>query len=77
MLLLRIKSNKTNMLFEIDHFGLSDFINYDILLSFNVVNLKLVNSEDPEEMPPYKALKAAFYLGIHCLPNYMFTEWLA
>ena len=24
-------------------------------------------------MPPYAALKPAFHLGIHCLPNYMFT----
>ena len=27
------------------------------------------NSADPDEMPPY----AAFHLGLHCLPKYLFT----
>ena len=29
----------------------------------------LANSADPDEMPPY----AAFHLGFHCLPKYLFT----
>ena len=37
----------------------------------------LANSADPDEMPPY----AAFHLGLHCLPKYLFTgirneKWL-
>ena len=30
----------------------------------------LANSEDPNEMPH----DAAFHLGLHCLPKYMFTS---
>ena len=37
------------------------------------ISLKIVfmlaNSAYPDEMPPY----AAFYLGLHCLPKYLFT----
>ena len=29
----------------------------------------LANSADPDEMP----LNAAFHLGLHCLPNYLYT----
>ena len=29
----------------------------------------LANSADPDEMPP----QAAFHLGFHCLPKYLFT----
>ena len=29
-----------------------------------------MNSADPDEMPPY----AAFHLGLHCLPKYLFTR---
>ena len=32
--------------------------------------LPYANSEDLDEMPPY----AAFHLGLHCLPKYMFTS---
>ena len=28
----------------------------------------LANSTDPDKMPPY----AAFYLGLHCSPKYLF-----
>ena len=31
----------------------------------------LVNSADPDEMPPY----VAFHLGLHCLPKYLFTSY--
>ena len=42
-------------------------LNYDVFLSINVV-LILANSYNPDEMPHY----AAFHLGLHCLPKYLF-----
>ena len=41
-----------------------DFLNYNVVLSLKVV-LILANSADPDEMQH----NAAFYLGVHCLPN--------
>ena len=38
------------------------------LLSIKIVVI-LVNSADSDKLPPY----AAFHLGIHCLPKYLFT----
>ena len=34
------------------------------------IGLILANSTDPDEMPP----QAAFHLGLHCLPKYLFTS---
>ena len=42
--------------------------NYYVFLSLNVV-LILANSADPDEMQHY----AAFHLGLHGLPNYLFS----
>ena len=42
---------------------------FNIFPSLNVVFI-LVNSADPDEVPPY----AAFHLGLHCLPKYLFTD---
>ena len=39
-----------------------------VFLSLKIVFI-LVNSADPDEMPPY----AAFHLGLHCLPKDQFT----
>ena len=38
-------------------------------MSHNIVFI-LINSADPAEMPPL----AAFHLGHHCLPKYLFTS---
>ena len=35
-----------------------------------MIVLSIANSVDPDEMPPY----AAFHLGLHCLPKYLFTS---
>ena len=43
------------------------FLNYHVFLSLKVV-LILANSEDPDEMQHY----AAFHLGLHCWPKYLF-----
>ena len=43
-------------------------LNYDVFLSLKVV-LILANSADPDEMQQY----AAFHLGLHCLPKYLFS----
>ena len=32
------------------------------------IDFSLAKSADPDEMPPY----AAFHLGLHCLPKYLF-----
>ena len=36
------------------------------------IDFVLANSADPDEMPHY----AAFHLGLHCLPKYMFLGFL-
>ena len=41
--------------------------NYNVVLSLKVVFI-LANNADPDEMQPY----AAFHLGLHCLPKYLF-----
>ena len=43
------------------------FINCDVFLSLNVLVI-LANSAEPDDMQHY----AAFHLGIHSLPNYLF-----
>ena len=43
------------------------FLYYDVFISLKVV-LMLANSADPDEMQHY----AAFHLGLHCLPKYVF-----
>ena len=43
------------------------FLNYDVFLSLYVV-LILANSADPNELQH----NAAFHLGRHCLPKYLF-----
>ena len=48
---------------------LAKFLNYDVFMSLKFVFM-LANSADPDEMPPY----AAFHLGRHCLPKYLFTR---
>ena len=40
----------------------------DVFLSLKIVFI-LANSADPDEMPHY----AAFHLGLHCLPKYLYT----
>ena len=39
-----------------------------MLILFSEDRSVLVNSEDPDEMPPY----AAFHQGLHCLPKKSF-----
>ena len=43
------------------------FLNYGVFLSLKIV-LILPNSADPDEMQH----DAAFHLGLHCLPKYLF-----
>ena len=45
------------------------FLNYDVLLPLKI-DIILVNSADPGEMPNY----VAFLLGLHCLPKYLFAD---
>ena len=45
----------------------SKFLNFNIFLSPKTVSI-LVYNEDLDEMPHY----AAFHLGLHCLPKYLF-----
>ena len=40
----------------------------DVFLSLKIIFI-LANSKDPDEMQ----LHAAFHLGLHCLPKYLFT----
>ena len=42
-------------------------LSYDVFLSLKIVFI-LAISADPDEMQPY----AAFHLGFHFLPNYLF-----
>ena len=44
------------------------FSKCDVFLSVRVV-LILANSADPDQMQHY----AAFHLGLHCLPKYLFS----
>ena len=44
-----------------------EFLNYDVFLSLKVI-LTFANSADQDEMQR----KAAFHLGLHCLPKYPF-----
>ena len=41
----------------------------DVFL-FLKIDIVLTNSADPDKILPY----AAFHLGLHCLPNYLFTR---
>ena len=43
------------------------FLNYHVFLSLKMV-LILAGSADPDEMQHF----AAFHLGLHCLPKYMY-----
>ena len=43
------------------------YLNFDVFLSLKVF-LILANRIDPDEMQHY----AAFHLGLHCLPKYLF-----
>ena len=45
------------------------FLDYDVFLSLKVV-LILANSANPDELQHY----AAFHLGLHCLPKYLFRD---
>ena len=45
----------------------STFLNFNIFLFLKIVYI-LANSADPDEMPH----NAAFHLGLHCLPKYLF-----
>ena len=55
---------------ELSIYSQSKFLKNDVhvLLSLKTVFI-LANSADPDKMPPY----VAFYLGLHCLPKYLFT----
>ena len=44
------------------------FPNNDVISSLKLLSI-LANSADPDEMPHY----AAFHLGLHCLPKYLFS----
>ena len=44
------------------------FQNNNVFLSLKI-SFVLANNADPDEMPHY----AAFHLGLHCLPKYLFT----
>ena len=46
------------------------FLYYDVFMSLKVV-LTLANSVNPDEMQHY----AAFHLGLHCLPKYLFRSF--
>ena len=46
----------------------SIFLNYDVFIPLTRLFI-LANGTDPDEMAPY----ATFYLGLHCLPRYLFT----
>ena len=46
-------------------------ISYDVFLSLKVV-LIVANSADPDEMQHY----AAFHLGLHSLPEYLFRGFI-
>ena len=46
-------------------------LDYDVFMSLKIVFI-LANRADPDEMLPY----AAFHLGLHCLPQYLFTAGL-
>ena len=48
---------------------MSKFLYNDAFLSLKIV-LILENSADPDEM----LHDAAFHLGLHCLPTYLFTS---
>ena len=41
-----------------------------LFLSLKIVFIFIANSADSDEMLPY----AAFHLGLHCLPKYLFTD---
>ena len=45
-----------------------EFSNNNVFLSLKIVCI-LANSLDPNEMPHF----GAFYLGLHCLPHYLFA----
>ena len=47
----------------------SKFLLNDAFLSLKIV-FSLANSADPDELNPY----AAFYLGLQCLPKYLFVN---
>ena len=47
----------------------SKFQQNDAFLSLKIVFISAHRAE-PDEMPPY----AAFHLGLHCLPKYLFTR---
>ena len=55
----RKESNQTN----------SKASSYGLTFSFSPFHCD-GNSADPDEMPPY----AAFHVGLHCLPKYLFTS---
>ena len=46
-----------------------DFLNYDVFLSLKII-LIFANSADPDEMQHC----AAFHLGLHYLPKYLFID---
>ena len=50
----------------------SKFLNYNVFIFLGkkmFLFLKLPNATDPDEMLHY----AAFHLGLHCLPKYLFN----
>ena len=51
--------------------GVADqtFQSNDVFMSLKIVYI-LANSADPDKMLPY----AAFHLGLHCLPKYLFSH---
>ena len=45
-------------------------LNHDAFLSLKITFI-LANSAETDEMP-----RAAFHMGLHCLPKYLFSSWL-
>ena len=48
---------------------MSEFLNHDVFMCLKIV-LIFANSTDYDEMLPY----AAFHLGLHCMPKYLFID---
>ena len=67
---MRVHIDTINMALSSLYLGMSvkNYIKMMYLMSLKIVFI-LSNRAYPDKMPPY----AAFYLGIHCLPKYLFT----
>ena len=64
-----VKQSEWDGLFCVLRGHRSKFLNHGVFMSLNIVFI-LANSADLDEMPFY----AAFHLGTHCLPKYLFIS---